>query len=242
MNTGDPLLATLDRRRTPLRFFVRDDDAGWDDPRLYALLDTMTRSGVPIDLAVIPQATGGPLARELAARFDAAPAALGLHQHGFAHTNHETTGRKCEFGPAREPGQQRRDLAEGRARLNDFFGARLDPIFTPPWNRCTSATPALLAELGFAALSRDAGAPVQDALAEIPVHVDWCKERRGDPSGASIIDALARHAGNGATVGLMLHHAAMDDTDLGLLAAWLPSVARHPNVRCTKMRESMSGM
>ena len=50
-----PVIALLDalaRRRSTL--FLRDDDAGWDDARLLALLDTMARAGVPIDLAVDP--------------------------------------------------------------------------------------------------------------------------------------------------------------------------------------------
>ncbi len=235
------LLHALDARTTPLTVFVRDDDAGWDDARLVALLDTMAVARVPIDLAVIPQATGEALVHELRSRFDLAPSLLGLHQHGFAHANHEVEGRKCEFGPARALEQQRADRALGRRKLLAWFGRRLDPIFTPPWNRCTPQTARVLAELGFSALSRDASAPAQDVLPEIPIHVDWCRLRREDPSGSSLVATLARLAASGETLGLMLHHAAMDTIDLALLAAWLPALVRHPNVRCTKMREFVSG-
>ena len=34
----------------------------------------------------------------------------------------------------------------------------VDPIFTPPWNRCTQATADCLAMLGYRVLSRDATA------------------------------------------------------------------------------------
>ena len=76
---------------------------------------------------------------------------VGLHQHGLAHVNHEREGRKCEFGPSRDAAAQRRDIADGRERLAALLGDRVDPIFTPPWNRCTADTGAVLAELGFAA-------------------------------------------------------------------------------------------
>jgi hypothetical protein len=233
------VLAALDATPAPVRFFLRDDDAGWDDARLFALLDCVAQAGASIDLAVIPQAAGAALAAELRARFDAAPDLLGLHQHGFAHVNHEGIGRKCEFGASRTLDSQRRDLIEGRERLRQCFGERLDPIFTPPWNRCAAATPSLLVELGYAALSRDAGATPQHALNEISVHVDWCKQRRRDDSGAAIARDLARHVAGGATIGLMLHHAQMDESDLALLAAWLPQLKRHLRVRWTPMRELM---
>ena len=52
------LLRALDAASGPVPFFLRDDDAGWDDARLFALLDCTQQAGVPIDLAVIPQSTG----------------------------------------------------------------------------------------------------------------------------------------------------------------------------------------
>ena len=179
MHAGlNAMLTALDAAPSPVYLFLRDDDAGWDDTGLFSLLDCTERAGVPIDLAVIPQASSDALARELCARIDAEPARVNVHQHGLAHCNHETSERKCEFGSARSVGAQRRDLLAGRDRLRQSFGTRLDAIFTPPWNRCSAATPALLAELGYAALSRDRTAPAQHALPELPVDVDWCKQRR----------------------------------------------------------------
>ena len=117
------------------------------------------------------------LARELAARPE-----VGLHQHGLAHVNHEREGRKCEFGPARGAAAQRRDIAEGRERLAALLGARVDPIFTPPWNRCTAETGRCLAELGFEVLSRESrAAPLGvPGLRELPVSVDWFAHRHGE--------------------------------------------------------------
>jgi hypothetical protein len=200
------------------------------------------RARVPVDLALIPQATGVGLAAELRERFDASGGLIGLHQHGHSHHNFETRGRKCEFGPSRDPDAQRRDLIEGREHLRSLLGERLDAFFTPPWNRCCAATPGLLAELGYVGLSRDRSAEPQQALPELPVDVDWCKQQRlaterGEWGGDAIGFELARHVQGGATLGLMLHHAQMSDIELGWLQAGLSSWARHPNARWRPMNQ-----
>lgn len=242
-DTDWPLLrAALDGCAAPRRLFVRDDDAGWADERLFALLDTMREAGAPIDLAVIPQALGDPLAAQLCARIDASGGQLGVHQHGFAHTNHEPSGRKGEFGAARPLAQRVADVAAGRERLLAAFGERLDAIFTPPWNRCAPDLPARLPALGIEVLSRDATATAQAALPELPVHVDWCRhwrEAQGDPHAAlSAIDAGLAMAvrGNAPAVGLMLHHAVMGDGELTRLRDLMTWLAHHRRVACRPMR------
>lgn len=239
------IVRALDAAADPVTFFVRDDDAGWDDARLSALLDCVERSGVPIDLAVIPQAVGDALAVELRARVDRADVPIGLHQHGWSHANHESAGRKCEFGDERAAVDQHADILRGRDRLHVMFGSRIDPVFTPPWNRCTAATVSLLPELGFAALSRDRSAWPQQTLPEMPVDIDWCRvrrdaEARGADAGAALGAAIARGIEAGREpLGLMLHHAAMDAADLVLLQAWLPALRRHPHARWASMRQML---
>ena len=131
----DPLRRALDLSRTPVPFFFRNDDAGWEDARLWALLDLFNNHHIPIDLAVIPKAISQITARRLC-KF----ATVSIHQHGYAHVNHELTGRKCEFGESRSREQQLADITAGKQRLLDLFGPNTEPIFTPPWNRCTSIT------------------------------------------------------------------------------------------------------
>jgi hypothetical protein len=154
MSWLDPVRQALDEG--PCTVFFRDDDAGWGDERLSALLDLFDRRGLPVDLAVIPAELRPTLTAELTVR---APAgAVHLHQHGVAHVNHEPAGRKCEFGPARSYAAQAADITRGAAILADAFGDLVAPVFTPPWNRCSAVTADVLADAGFAVLSRDSTA------------------------------------------------------------------------------------
>lgn len=241
MSAGiDLVLRALDAAPAAVDFFIRDDDAGWDDARLFALLNCCDGVDVPIDLAVIPLACSEALAHALCARI--AGERIGVHQHGFEHVNHEATGRKCEFGVARLPHMQQRDLYEGRNRLQALFGRHYEAIFTPPWNRCSTATPALLAEAGYAALSRDSTAPPQSALPELAVDVDWCKQRRlareqGEDFAERLCAELARIIAAETRVGVMLHHAAMDTDDLAFLHRLLVATKRHPHARWCGMGE-----
>lgn len=241
LSHGDPLLQALDRLDAPVNLFVRDDDAGWADERLMALLEVMDAAGLPIDLAAIPTAVTPALANRLQARRRAGQA-IGIHQHGYAHSNHEATGRKCEFGETRNAAQREADLRRGGELLQSLLGDALDPIFTPPWNRVGVDTPLMLAALGYGALSRDVTAQPQRALPEITVHTDWSKQWRlaltqqGKPV-TLIAQDLAQHVSGGASVGLMLHHAAMGDEEFNALRDLLSCWAGHPKARWMRMRD-----
>ncbi len=180
--------------------------------------------GLPLDLAVIPRALRGPLARELRAR---AGERLGLHQHGLAHANHEPDGRKYEFGPTRSREAQRADIAAGRDLLAERLGGVVQPIFTPPWNRCTAETGECLAELGFTVLSRESRAEPLGVpgLRELPVHIDWSRLAPGE-----LARRLAAAVVSGEPVGVMFHHAEMDEAEMARADELLALLARHPRV------------
>lgn len=237
--------AALDARQAPVQIFFRDDDAGWDDQRLYALLDCFRAPQIPIDLAVIPQSISQSLADTLLARWLSNPLLLGLHQHGFSHSNHELEGRKCEFGNSRSHEQQFRDLQAGKQHLEQLLGSALDKIFTPPWNRCNQITADSLTQLGFLALSRNVGAATINAgtLQEIPVAIDWCgiKTKSTQPWPA-ISHAITEHLQqeHPEPLGIMLHHAVMDNDDLDHLQVLLQLIFQHPQADCRLMRELLS--
>jgi hypothetical protein len=235
----DPVRAALDGAASPVTFFVRDDDAGWSDVRLYRVLEITQYYEVPIDLATIPNAVGPLLARELRHAVGGANGLVSVHQHGFAHVNHEPTGRKkAEFGPSRSAARQRDDIAAGRRRLQDMLGFALPATFTPPWNRCTAVTAAVLVDLGFQLLSCHASTPVlaADGLEELPVHLDWTG-RRGAGQGAELWgEAIAAHVVEaGGPLGLMLHHAVMTSDDWKLLSDLLALLTTHAVVHLRSM-------
>ena len=230
-----PLRAALDEAPAAVDFFLRDDDAGWDDERLYALLGIVEGRKLPIDLAVIPRALTPRLAEELALRTATCEGRLGLHQHGLAHANHERNGRKCEFGSSRERAMQRDDIRAGRERLEAALPGLVQPIFTPPWNRCTSVTGEVLRELGFRVLSRHAsegplGIP---GLAEIPVTVDWSHAKRAGVrlSFSELGELAAAEVRRGGPVGVNLHHAVMDRRERSRFDELCALLATHPMAR-----------
>jgi hypothetical protein len=234
----DPVRSALDKSTDPIDLFFRDDDVGWDDPGLWALLDLFEACSLPLDLAVIPLSLRGGLARGLNARADAAPAPLAFHQHGFAHVNHESTGRKYEFGPSRPLTVQYREISEGRSRLQDHLGPLVDPIFTPPWNRCTLATAQCLVALGFRVLSREARASRLDVpgLVELPVRVDWfAHHKRVRLSRVEFGELLAKEIEASGPIGIMFHHAVMDQDERRAAAELLTLIADHDRAQPHRM-------
>jgi hypothetical protein len=206
--------------------FFRDDDAGWEDERLLELVARFAELGLPLDLAVIPAELGEGLAERLRGSH------AGLHQHGYAHTNHQVEGRKCEFGPARDKAVQREDIQRGRTRLHELLGDRLDPFFTPPWNRCTRGTAENLVELGFALLSREHRAEPFGLLPELPVHLDVARL-----TSAELDERFARHVHDGGPVGVMFHHGVMDRDDMVRASDLLALLAKHENVVPRRMAD-----
>ena len=210
----------------PVDVFFRDDDAGWEDARLLELIARFAEHGLPIDLAVIPAELDEPLAAQLRATH------AGLHQHGYAHSNHQVEGRKCEFGPARARAAQGDDIATGRERLQRLLGDRLDPFFTPPWNRCTRDTAELLVELDYQLLSREHKAEPFGLLPELPVHLDVARL-----TPEELDSRFASHVASGGPVGVMFHHAVMEPEDMARASELLALVARHERVVPRRMAE-----
>jgi len=234
-----PLRAALDGSERPVSFFFRDDDAGWDDDALESLLDLFEVNRTPLDVAAIPTAVSARTVELLTSLRTAGRHDVVVHQHGWAHVNHETAGRKCEFGPARSPEQQADDIARGRDLLQALLGD-VPPVFTPPWNRCAPWTGDVLRDLGFTVLSRDvsAGTLRVPGLVELPVTVDWFAKRRKVPIDRQARGALLAEAAQGpGPVGLMLHHQVMGDADRADLAELLLLVSAHPASKTAHLAE-----
>src|SRR5439155_737030 len=155
------------------------------------------------------------------------------HQHHAARRARGKVARACQ---ARVGGPER--AAPRMTAWLDPVRAAVDPIFTPPWNRCTAVTAACLAALGFEMLSRDADAETFgfDGIRELSIHLDWTG-RRGVAAGPDAWgDAIAaRLRAASAPVGLMLHHAVMTREDRTLLDELLRLLTGHGAVKFSSM-------
>jgi len=233
------LACALDSLEREIVVFFRDDDAGWADVRLFAMLDMFARHACPIDLAVIPAALNDSLATALLARRRPG-CAVGFHQHGYSHRNHEPHGRPCEFGPSRAAPDQLSDISTGRRVLAAYLGEYLDPIFTPPWNRCTSDTGRALVASGITAMSRDitAGPLEIDGLGDCSIRLDWfAKSKRRRLERHVCAAVFAHHLTTAAgPVGIMLHHAVMDRDELDACEQVVQTLTAHPRVRVVPMK------
>ena len=236
----NPLRQALDESDTAVDFFFRDDDVGWANNEFRTLLACFGSYSVPIDVAAIPTALTGELADELCSLHAEAPSLIGVHQHGFAHTNHESFGRKCEFGSSRTHKDQYRDIQAGKMKLEAMLGSAFDPIFTPPWNRCTPITGVCLRELGFRVLSRDATAPslTLSGLKELPISIDWFAKKNGKRlTFQSLGKLIARTMKQTQPIGIMLHHELMTGTEREILDDLLVLLSTHRQARCKLMAE-----
>ncbi len=238
-NWLDQLRKTLDETSRSISFFFRDDDAGWEDARLFELLDVFADYNVPIDLAVIPKSISRQTAASLRQRLEESPESISAHQHGYAHVNHEQTGRKCEFGDSRSREDQHADIAAGKTLLNDLLGPT-ESIFTPPWNRCTASTTACLEQEGFTLLSRDITATQINTpgLSELPVSIDWFGHRKNVRLTPNEIgESLSKAVSSQAPVGVMLHHALVDEDERQRISELLELLSSHSRVYGRLMRD-----
>ena len=244
MNTWlDPVREALDHRDRQLRCFFRDDDAGWANRQLDHLLDLFAKRDLPIDLAVIPASLTDTLTDALLDRIEHRAERIGLHQHGYTHSNHEQRGRKYEFGNERSYLQQLTDIRHGWRILRERLDGHLQPIFTPPWNRCTQSTVEALQALGFKGLSRDIGAkPLAiGIIEEFPVHIDWCKKQRDGSCGNQwLASRLVERIADSDVLGIMLHHENLDDVELCRLEQLIKLMGDHQTVRFVPMKEASS--
>ncbi len=215
----------------------RDDDTVAPTPQLDDLLQLA--GDVPLGLAVIPGLAEPDLPTALAGRPHVA-----VLQHGWRHINHGLAGKKSEFPASRPMADVAADLAAGASRLKALFGARLVPIFVPPWNRFVGEFLPLLALTGIAGLSVMASSKSGAAaggVMPVDVHVDlvaW-KSGRSFIGTEVALDLLVGHlrarrtgaADPGEATGILTHHLVMDGATAAFLEQLLAVVDAHGAAR-----------
>ena len=220
---------------SPLVFFRADDIA--IPSRGFADFVTLFRQhSLPLCLATVPAWLNEQRLAELRSITGAAAGESSQwcwHQHGYIHHNFEPSGKKQEFGPARNPAELKKSLAQGRDRLRRLLGDDFRPVFTPPWNRCGEATLQALGDLGFHAVSRSRGARPEAPpnLPDFQVNVDLHtrKEPSAEISFAALLDELEESLASGRS-GIMIHHQRMNKKALHLLDILLTRIKENRNL------------
>lgn len=231
-----PVIEALDRwtmagLKAP--FWLRDDDAIEPSPALDRLTALAARFKVPIALAIIPAATGKALAAKLQSELRIAPIV-----HGWAHRNHAPDDeKKQEFGPHRPVSEMHVELTRGLHKLKALYGARLVPMFVPPWNRMAPQVAERLGSIGYTAFSTfglASAVRANGSIPEINTHIDLIDfrgTRRCRDHGllaGSVAATLSHSLDHGRyAVGILSHHLIHDAAAFDFLEGLLSIAGGH---------------
>jgi len=217
----------------PSLVFFRADDIGIPSRRFRLLITCFIKHRIPLCLSTVPSWLTPERFAELQQITGANSVQWCWHQHGRLHHNFELSGKKQEFGPSRTKKEIKNSLKKGKQRLEEIVGNEFQPIFTPPWNRCSGATIDALIELGFSALSRSRGAQ-PETVPELPdfqisVDLHTRKESSPDHGVANLLIELEENIRSGQC-GIMIHHQRMNNRAFELLDLLLTLVKDNPRL------------
>ena len=235
------LTGALEHRRTakPLPVLCRADDIGVPSAHCLRLLTLFVKHNVPLCLAVVPTWLTTGRWGVFKTHVDTTSPLWCWHQHGWRHANHQPSGKKAEFGPARTRSVLRADLIRGRDRLASVMGSDFAPYFTPPWNRCSGETLELLAEHGYRGVSRSRGeqsgrTPVEDFFINVDLHTR--KERDAASALQALCEELSRAIAENY-VSIMIHHQLMNEASFELLDYLLSFISQSSTVKGYRFNE-----
>lgn len=233
----------LGESATPVRFWLRDDDAVAVTPALRELAQRCAGAGAPLLLASIPAGATRELGAWVRDHPDITPC-----QHGYAHRNQSPAGeRATELGGARDDDAVLDELRVGWHLMLSCFGDRAMPLMVPPWNRMRPSLAPHLAASGYKAVSTFAGAAALPGTAPVRLDcdldiIDWRNGRRGrEPADVAhrLLPLIATAGNTGQPIGLLTHHLAHDPTAWALLGTLLPLIATHPGAVFTRAEDEV---
>lgn len=228
----------------PVTVFFRADDIGVPGRRFQRLVQIFQQQRTPLGLAVVPTWLTPTRWQTLQTLTREKTDLWCWHQHGWRHCNHETAGKKQEFGPARPPERIAADLKRGRERLEELMGAAFYPVFTPPWNRCSAETLELLKRWGYHAVSRSTGSRPSPPpeLPDLAVNVDLhTRKEPSAPLGWQGLRTDLEAAVATGRCGIMIHHQRMNESAADFLDLLLAAVRAHEGFRLAGMVELAGG-
>lgn len=224
--------------------FFRADDIAVPGGRFKRLLEVFSFHQVPLCLAVVPAWLTPVRWKALADIGQNAAQLWCWHQHGWRHVNHESEGKKQEFGPQRTPADLARDIRSGRRRLSHLIGKSFYPVFTPPWNRCGQEALTALQNAGYLGVSRSRGSrpPSPPGLPSFDVNVDLHTRREGSTKAGwdNLFDELHQAIASGCC-GVMIHHQRMNRTALDFLDKLLKVLAANNKIQLVNFKDLPSG-
>ena len=220
--------------------FFRADDVAVPGKQFSRMMDLFSTYGVPLSLAVVPAMLTRRRGQYLKGFEKKTPSGWCWHQHGWRHVNHETEGKKQEFGGGRVISEIKRDLVRGKNRLEQLMGDRFYPVFTPPWNRCSSATLKLLQELGYAAVSRSRGSktPSPPGLPDYYVNVDLHTRKEKSPAAGweKLFEELQQAIAS-SYCGIMIHHQMMNAAAFDFIEILLKTLVKNHKLQPLHFRD-----
>ncbi len=223
----------------PLIFF-RADDIGIISYRFTQLIACFQKHRLPLCLASVPAWLNEARLKELRRITGPGSTQWCWHQHGQTHRNFAPVGKKQEFSASRCKSDIQTSLGKGKDKLEQLLGPDFQPIFTPPWNRCSSDTLDALVELGFKAVSRSEGARPETPpqLPDFQVNVDLHTRKEAEP--AKSLESLLAEIEQGLASGLcgiMIHHQRMNVAAHELLDTLLRLIKKNRQLRPVQFTE-----
>ena len=220
--------------------FFRADDVAVPGRQFSRMMDLFSTHGVPLSLAVVPAMLTRKRWQYLKGFEKKTPSGWCWHQHGWRHVNHETEGKKQEFGGARAISEVKRDLMRGKNRLEQLMGDQFYPVFTPPWNRCSSATLQLLKDMGYAAVSRSRGSKTLSlrGLPDYYVNVDLHTRKEKSPAAGweKLFEELQQAIASNYC-GIMIHHQMMNAAAFDFIEILLKTLIKCNEIRLVNFKD-----
>lgn len=234
-DTKKRLQRALDRGlgKGKAEIFFRADDIGVPGKQFEQLIQIFLASKLPLCLAVVPSWLTPTRFEKLLTITGDHTSQWCWHQHGWLHRNHESEGKKQEFGTGRPATAQYSDLLKGKNRLTSIMGNNFSPFFTPPWNRCSLDTLKGLQDLQFKAVSRSSGAsPLPPpGLPDLQVNTDLHTRKEENPVVClnNLLKELEQGLMKGRS-GIMIHHQRMNQTAFDFLTVLLELIASNSSL------------
>jgi hypothetical protein len=196
----------LFQENNPPQFWLRDDDAFKDNPKIRSMIEIVTEFEIPLSVSIVP----AKLEPTLISLLKGNPL-ITILQHGYRHINHgKGSGLSGEFQNHRALEIMVEELKNGRKILKESFGDQFYPVFVPPWNQISDAVISKLTDLGFCGVSRFGEETRNYNCSIINCQLDllkWKPEPHfiGEEKSLNILlEALENN--NSPSIGILTHH------------------------------------